>query len=144
VSGVEGFRVSAEYFAERFGLIVIIALGESIVAVGVGAEGLALDAGLVASALLGIVVAASLWWSYFDVVAVVARRRFEEAEGGEQVRIARDSYSYLHLPMIAGFILLALGLKKTIGHVDEPLKTSRSRPSRRWHSVAGWRSTWLA
>jgi low temperature requirement protein LtrA len=73
--------------------------------------------------VLGIVVAAALWWLYFDVVALVAQRRLEHAaEGREQNEIARDSFSYLHFPMIAGIVLLALGLKKTLEHVEDPLK----------------------
>src|SRR5688572_25658088 len=76
--GVEGWRIVPGHFAERFGLIVIIALGESIVAIGVGAEG-ALDAGIVTAAVLGTVVAAALWWLYFDVVALVAERRLTSA-----------------------------------------------------------------
>ena len=122
VFGVRGFRVSPAHFAERFGLIVIIALGESIVAIGVGAEGIGLTAPVVTAAALGVVLAAAMWWAYFDVVAIVAERRFREARGYALSRMARDSYSYLHLPMIAGIILVALGLKKIIGHVDEPLK----------------------
>ena len=122
VFGVRGFRVSAGHFAERFSLIVIIALGESIVAIAAGLEG-ELDAGVIVAALLGLVVACGLWWAYFDVVALVAERRFRKAEGHERALIARDSYSYLHLPMIAGIVLLALAVKKTIEHVDEPLKT---------------------
>jgi low temperature requirement protein LtrA len=123
VFGVRGFRVSPAHFAERFGLIVIIALGESIVAIGVGAEGIGLTAPVVAAAALGVILAAAMWWAYFDVVAIVAERRFREARGYALALMARDSYSYLHLPMIAGIILVALGMKKTIGHVDEPLKT---------------------
>lgn len=119
--GVSGFRVSAAHFAERFALIVIIALGESIVAIGAGITG-ELDAGVLAAALLGLTVACALWWAYFDVVAVVAERRFRLMPTELRVRIARDSYSYMHLPMIAGIVLVALGVKKTIGHVDEPLK----------------------
>jgi low temperature requirement protein LtrA len=122
VFGVRGFRVSPGHFAERFALIVIIALGESIVAIGTGLEG-ELDAGTIAAALLGLLVAFALWWAYFDVVAIVAERRFRDSEGERRLRIARDSYSYLHLPMIAGIVLVALGVKKTLGHVDEPLKT---------------------
>jgi low temperature requirement protein LtrA len=122
VFGVRGFRVSPGHFAERFSLIVIIALGESIVAIGTGLEG-ELDAGTISAALLGLLVAFALWWAYFDVVAIVAERRFRESEGHRRLRIARDSYSYLHLPMIAGIVLVALGVKKTLGHVDEPLKT---------------------
>jgi low temperature requirement protein LtrA len=122
VFGVRGFRVSPGHFAERHGLIVIIALGESIVAVGVGAQGLELDAGMIAAAVLGIAIAAALWWAYFDVVALVAERRFRRSTGDARNRHARDSYSYLHLPMIAGIILVALGIKKTLGEVEEPLK----------------------
>jgi low temperature requirement protein LtrA len=123
VFGVRGFRVSAGHFAERFGLIVIIALGESIVAIGAGLEG-EVDAGVLAAAALGLIVACSLWWSYFDWIALYAESRFREAPGHERLLIARDAYSYLHLPMIAGVVLVALGVKKTIGDVGEPLKTA--------------------
>ena len=67
-------------------------------------------------------IAAALWWAYFDVVAIVAERHLREKEGVAQVRMARDSYSYIHLLMIAGIVLMALGAKKTILGVDEPLK----------------------
>ena len=120
--GAEGWKLVPEHFAERHGLIIIIALGESIVAIGVGAEE-ALTFGISAAAVIGIALAATLWWAYFDVVALVAARRLVNATPGrEQNEIARDSFSYLHFPMVAGIVLLALGLKKTIGHVDEPLK----------------------
>jgi low temperature requirement protein LtrA len=122
VFGIRGFRVSPGHFAERFALIVIIALGESIVAIGTGLHG-ELDAGTLGAALLGLVVAFGLWWAYFDVVAIVAELRFRNAEGYRRLRIARDSYSYLHLPMIAGIVLVALGIKKTLGDVEEPLET---------------------
>jgi low temperature requirement protein LtrA len=122
VFGVRGFRVSPGHFAERFALILIIALGESIVAIAAGLQG-ELDAGVIVAALLGLVVACGLWWAYFDVVALAAESRFRRAEGHERALIARDSYSYLHLPMIAGIVLIALAVKKTIEHVDEPLKT---------------------
>jgi low temperature requirement protein LtrA len=122
VFGVRGFRVSPGHFAERFALIVIIALGESIVAIGAGLEG-DLDLGTVIAALLGLALAFGLWWAYFDVVAIVSERRFRDSHGEARLRIARDSYSYLHLPMIAGIVLVALGVKKTLAHVDEPLET---------------------
>jgi low temperature requirement protein LtrA len=121
VYGVRGFRVSAGHFAERFSLVVIIALGESIVAIGTGVEG-AIDGGVIAAAVLGLVLACSMWWAYFDVVALVFENRFRETTGHRRILIARDAYSYLHLPMIAGIILIALGVKKTIGDVDDPLK----------------------
>jgi low temperature requirement protein LtrA len=123
VGHMRGWRVSPEHFVERHGLVVIIALGESIVAIGVGAAGLPLDAGRIAAALLGIAVAASLWWSYFDWVAFVAQARLAEATGTERAALARDLYSYLHLPMVAGIVLAALGLKTTLAHVDESLGT---------------------
>jgi low temperature requirement protein LtrA len=124
VFGSEGWKLSPAHFAERHGLIVIIALGESIVAIGVGAEGLEVDAGVVAASVVGIGVAAALWWLYFDIVALVAERRLQKAEvGREQNEIARDSFSYLHFPMVAGIVLVALGLKKTLEHVGDPLET---------------------
>ena len=119
--GSAGWKLAPAHFAERHGLIVIIALGESIVAIGVGA-GLHVDAGVVATAVLGIAVAAALWWLYFDVVALIAARRLSNAEPGpERNEIARDSFSYLHFPMVAGIVLIALGLKKTLAHVDHEL-----------------------
>ncbi|HEY3959949.1 MAG TPA: low temperature requirement protein A [Solirubrobacteraceae bacterium] len=120
--GADGWKLVPGHFAERHGAIVIIALGESIVAIGVGAKAV-IGAGVVVAAVLGIVVAAALWWAYFDVVAIVAGRRLEKAaEGRERNEIARDSYSYLHFPMVAGIGLIAVGMKLTIEHVGSPLK----------------------
>jgi low temperature requirement protein LtrA len=116
-----GWRVSPAHFAERHGLIVMIALGESIIAIGVGSRGVSLTPGIISAAVLGIVTIAALWWAYFDVMAVLAQRQLSETSGATQARLARDYYSYLHLPMIAGIVLFALGLKRTIEQVDEPL-----------------------
>ena len=123
VRGVEGWRLQPGHFAERHGLIVIVAIGESIVAVGVGVADRELTAGVVAAAVLGVAIAAALWWAYFDVVALVAERLLTARQGADRARNARDSYTFLHLPMIAGIVLLALGTKKTLEHVDEPLET---------------------
>ncbi len=120
--GAEGWHVHAKHFSERFALVILIALGESIVAIGVGAEAVELDAPVVLAALLAVGIACALWWAYFDVVAVVAEQRFSAATGGDQVRMARDSYALLHLPMIAGIVLFALGVKKVVEHTGEPLK----------------------
>ena len=121
--GSEGWRLVPGHFAERHGLIIIIALGESIVAIGAGAAA-SLTVGIAAAAVLGISLAAALWWIYFDVVALVSARRLSRAaEGRERNELARDSYSYLHFPMVAGIVLVALGLKKTLAHVDDPLAT---------------------
>ncbi len=121
--GAEGWRLEPGHFAERHGLIVIIALGESIVAIGVGAAG-TLSLGIATAAVLGVSLAAAMWWTYFDVVALVAGRRLADArEGRERNEMARDSYSFLHLPMVAGIVLTALGLKITIGHFDDHLRS---------------------
>ncbi|MDQ2630982.1 MAG: low temperature requirement protein A [Actinomycetota bacterium] len=119
--GAEGWKLVPGHFAERHGLILIIALGESIVALGIGAAG-ALDLGIGATAVLGVFLAAALWWTYFDVVALISARRLSQAPAGRvQNELARDSYSYIHLLMIAGIVLIALGMKVTIGHYDEHL-----------------------
>lgn len=123
IQGVEGWRVEAGHLAERYGLIIIIALGESIVSVGVGAQGQPMDADLIAGVLLGMAAAAALWWAYFDVVALVAEHRFRRASGLQRVLIARDSYTYLHLPMVAGIVLFSFGVKTTLGHGSEHLET---------------------
>jgi low temperature requirement protein LtrA len=115
-----GWLVAAEHFAERFGLIVLIALGESIIAIGLGAAP-NLDAGVLVAAALGVVVVSALWWLYFDVAAIFARRRLTEVSGIERARLARDSYAYLHLPMIAGIVLFAFGLETTLHHLGGPL-----------------------
>jgi low temperature requirement protein LtrA len=120
--GAEGWKLVPHHFAERHGLIVIIALGESIVAIGVGASGV-LNLGIGTAAVLGVALAAALWWAYFDVVALISARRLGEAEPGRvQNELARDSYSYIHLLLVAGIVLSALGLKVTIGHHGEDLE----------------------
>jgi low temperature requirement protein LtrA len=117
-----GWRIAPEHFAERHGLIILIALGESIIAIGVGA-GFELDTAAIVAAALGIVVVSALWWLYFDVAAILARTRLMRTSGVEQTRLAWAAYSNLHLPMIAGIVLFALGLKTTLGHADEALDT---------------------
>jgi low temperature requirement protein LtrA len=120
-AGPGGWGLSPHHFAERHGLVIIIALGESIVAIGAGATGTEIDAGVVAAAVFGIAVVAAIWWTYFDVVAIVSEQRLADSVGREREALARDSYSYIHLPMIAGIVLLAVGLKKTLADVSDPL-----------------------
>jgi low temperature requirement protein LtrA len=126
VTGVAGYRVHPTHFAERFSLIVIIALGESIVAIGVGAgeEELSTQVGL--AAVLALAASAALWWAYFDVVAPVAERRLAELSGAARNTLARDSFAYLHLALIAGIELFALGVEQVVGHVDEALSLEAS------------------
>jgi low temperature requirement protein LtrA len=88
----------------------------------VGAKA-SIDMGVVVAGLLGVAVGAALWWVYFDVTAIVAGRRLAKAkEGHERNGIARDSYSYLHFPMVAGIALIAVGFKATLAHVDSSLE----------------------
>jgi low temperature requirement protein LtrA len=120
--GVEGWKVMPSHFAERYGLIVIIALGESIVAIGVGAD-TNVTVGIAGAAVLGIALVSAMWWAYFDVVSILSARRLASTEPGrERNELARDTFSYLHLPMVAGILLVALGMKKTLAHVDDPLQ----------------------
>jgi low temperature requirement protein LtrA len=111
---MRGWRVSPDHFVERFGQFMLIALGESIVAIGLGAQGLALDTAVISSALLGMCVVACLWWSYFDWFIYVAVSRLTEMTGVARAALARDGYSYLHLPMVAGIVLFAFGVKTAL------------------------------
>jgi low temperature requirement protein LtrA len=119
--GLAGWRLVPGHFAERHNLVIILALGESIVALGIGAN-VDLSFGVVTAAVLGIALASAVWWIYFDVVALVTRIRLVRAqEGPERNALARDSYSYLHYPMVAGIVLVALALKYTLAHTEDPL-----------------------
>ena len=102
-----------------YGLFIIIALGESIVAIG--AAGVSRDPAVLIAAVLAVVLAAGLWWAYFDVVALAAERRLTTLQGHARTVHARDSYTYLHFLIVAGIVLVALGIKKTLAHVDQPL-----------------------
>jgi low temperature requirement protein LtrA len=121
VTGVAGYRVHPAHFSERFSLIVIIALGESIVAIGVGAGDERLDVAVAVAAVLAVLTSGALWWAYFDVVAELAQQRLAELQGVARNTLARDAFAYLHLPMIAGIELFALGVEQVVGHVDESL-----------------------
>ncbi len=119
--GMEGWRLMPAHFAERHNLVIILALGESIVALGIAAE-VDLTAEVTVAAVLGIGLASALWWVYFDVVALVTERRLTDAASRlDRNRLARDSYTYLHFPMVAGIVLVALGLEQTVAHVDDAL-----------------------
>jgi low temperature requirement protein LtrA len=121
LTGSDGWHIRPAHFAERHGLIVLIALGESIVALGVGSS-VGLGPGVVAAAVLGVALAAAMWWSYFDVGSLLAARRLEETPPGQvQNEMARDGYSFLHYPIVAGVVLTALALEHVLSHVTEPL-----------------------
>ena len=113
-----GWRLaSAAHFAERHGLIIIVALGESIVATGIGIAQAPISWPIIAGSVLALAVSGALWWSYFDVTALVTERTLAAAEGARQIALARNGWSFLHLPMVIGIIGLSLGLKKVLGYV---------------------------
>lgn len=113
--GAQGWRIrSTSHFAERHGQIIIIALGESILAIGIAVRGDALTWPIVGASLLGLLVATSLWWIYFDVTARQAEHRLRSEPAETRARLAGNAYSMLHLPMVLGIVLAALGLKKVV------------------------------
>ncbi len=113
-------RVAVAHFAERYGTFIILCLGESIVAIGVGARNQPVDAELVAVVALGLVIAAELWWSYFSRFADVAQERLRTHD--DPVLVAADAYSYLHLVLVAGIIIFAVGVKDAVLGGGEPLR----------------------
>ncbi|MEJ7707130.1 MAG: low temperature requirement protein A [Nocardioidaceae bacterium] len=118
--GTSGWRVNSPvHFAERHGLIVIVALGESLVAIGVGVTGHPISVAVITASILGVAVAVSLWWLYFDVVAHVAAGVLSATQGPARSQLARDSYTYLHFPIVISIIFLALGLKKVLEYVSD-------------------------
>ena len=120
-AGVDGWSVEPAHFSERYGLIIIIALGESMVSIGIGAAEERIGWQLVIGVVLGVFILAAMWWMYFDVVSKVAEQRLSQVSGPERNAMARDSYTYLHLPMVIGIVFLALGLKEALAAPDEPL-----------------------
>ena len=138
-AGPDGWRLnSPAHFAERFGLIVIIALGESIVAIGIGIGALPMSWLVVGAAVCGLGLAAGMWWTYFDVVARVSEHRLSRATGTERTKLATDSYTFLHLPLIAGIVLVALGLKKSFLYIAD---TEHHSPGEALHGVPIWTLT---
>jgi low temperature requirement protein LtrA len=120
---LSGWRVHPAHFVERHGLIVIIAIGESLVAIGFGARGTGLGTGVIVAAVLGLVVAASFWLAYFDFFTIRAQQLLSDRSGAPRIALARDVYTYLHLPIVAGIVLFAFALKTTLAHVGRELST---------------------
>jgi low temperature requirement protein LtrA len=121
LSGSTGWQVHASHLAERYGLVVIIALGEAFVAIGIGVSGIGIGLGDVAAAILGLLVATSFWLAYFDFFSIRGARLLAELRGADRVALARDVYAYAHLPMIVGIVLFAFAMKTIVGHVDAEL-----------------------
>jgi low temperature requirement protein LtrA len=121
LNGSSSSEVSASHFVERFGQIVLIALGESIIAIGIGAGNLRLDGSVIAAAILGFTTVACLWWTYFDWVIYVVLLRFAEASPSERATLARDVHAYLHSVMVAGIVLFAFGVEVALHDVRDTL-----------------------
>jgi low temperature requirement protein LtrA len=118
---VGSWAISPSHFVERHGLVVIVALGESVVAIGVGAVGLPVDAGLITVAALGLTLAYSLWWTYFGGDEVAAEEALARLPQERRARAALRSYGYAHLPILLGIVILAAGVKKAFGHAFDHL-----------------------
>jgi low temperature requirement protein LtrA len=121
VTGIGGFRIAPAHFAERHGLVVIVALGESVVAIGIGAAGQPVDPALTSVAVLGLLLAACLWWAYFGGDDLRAERALAAVPDDRRGWVAVQAFGYCHLLMLLGIIALAAGLKDAIGHAFDPL-----------------------
>jgi low temperature requirement protein LtrA len=120
VTGVAGFTVHPGHFVERHGLIVLIALGESIVAIGAAGD-ITVDWSLAGTALVVMALIVGLWWAYFDHDAAEGERALVAAEGTDRARLGRDVYSYLHIPLVLGVVFAAVGIHEALVHPDVPL-----------------------
>ena len=123
IGGLEGWRVEPAHFAERHGLIVIIAIGEALTAIGFGARGTHLGAAVIAAVVLGLVVASSFWLAYFDFASTGVQRLLAGRRGTERTALARDAYTFGHLPMVAGIVLFAFAMRAALRHVHAELSS---------------------
>jgi len=121
LSGSTGWQLHPSHLAERYGLVVIIALGEAFISIGIGAAGIGIGPSEVVAAILGLLVATSFWLAYFDFFSIRGERMLRDLQGAERVALARDVYAYAHLPMIVGIVLFAFAMKTIVGHVGEQL-----------------------
>ena len=112
-----GWRIrSVDHFVERHGLVLILALGESVIAIGVGASALPVAWPLLAGSGLGILIATALWWLYFDVSADAAEQALHRLDAARRVRAAIEAYTYLHYWMVFGIIVTAVGIEAVLTH----------------------------
>jgi low temperature requirement protein LtrA len=121
LAGATGWQVHASHFAERYALVMIIALGEAFIAIGIGATGTGIGLGEITAAVLGLLVATLIWLAYFDFFAIRGERILRDLEGPDRVALARDAYTYAHFPMIMGIVLFAFAMKTIVGHVGDEL-----------------------
>jgi len=123
LGGISGWRVQPAHFVERHGLIVIIAIGESLIAIGLGARSTEIGTGVIVAAVLGLVVTTSFWLAYFDFFPIRGQQMLADRSGAQRTALARDAYTYLHLPMVAGIVFFAFAMKTTLAHVGDELDT---------------------
>jgi low temperature requirement protein LtrA len=121
LSGTTGWQLHPSHLAERYGLVLIIALGEAFISIGIGATGIGIGPGEVAAAILGLLVATAFWLAYFDFFSIRAERILHDLEGANRVALARDLYAYGHFPMIVGIVFFAFAMKNIVGDVGEEL-----------------------
>jgi len=120
LGGFSGWRLPAPgHFSERHGLILIVALGESIVAIGVGVAKEPISWVIILASLLGLVLASAMWWAYFDVSALLGEHALASEPPETRVRLARNAYSFGHMPLAVGVVLVALGLKEVLLYVSD-------------------------
>ncbi|MCG2802368.1 MAG: low temperature requirement protein A, partial [Cellulomonas sp.] len=117
------FRVpSAAHVTERYGLVVILSLGESVLAVGtgIGAAGEPVAAAALLGSVLAMLISVAMWWAYFARYARPAEHALAGAHGAARARLANEGYSYLHLVVVAGVVVAALGIETAMAHLGEP------------------------
>jgi len=115
-----GFRIRSGHFVERHGLILLIAIGESVVAVGIGLGTIALPAGRIATALLGLALAAGLWWLYFNGEDERAEQAMDRAPYERRAWLALNAFGYVFLLVLGGIVVVAAGMKLAVVRYDEP------------------------
>ncbi|RZT24687.1 low temperature requirement protein LtrA [Mycobacterium sp. BK558] len=121
IAGINGLRVVPSYFVHRHALVIIIALGEAIIALGAGASESVHRPGVLGAVTLGVLITGAMWWTYFGLTTG-AEERLRLTPAADRAQLARDAYSYLHLPLVAGIVFFALGARVSVEHIDEPLE----------------------
>jgi low temperature requirement protein LtrA len=116
------FTIRPGHFVERHGLLLIVAFGESVVAIGIGIGAVEIDVGLFAAAVLGLALAGSLWWSYFVGDEDAAHRTMARATPAERFPLAINAFFFAFIPMLLGIVAVAAGVKLTIGHIADRLE----------------------
>jgi low temperature requirement protein LtrA len=116
-----GYAIRPGHFVERHGLLLIVAFGESIVAIGIALSRVELTLPVFGAAVLGLALAAALWWSYFIPEPDRSERVLVDAPVAARVRVALAGFFYSFIPILFGIVLLAAGLGHAVGHIAEPL-----------------------